>query len=187
MLNEPEASLHPDLIAPLARLIGAAAERAQVVVVSHAPALVEALDALPGARRFTLDKRLGETVVEGEGGDGVDMAGAMKQELVAKGSDLIKTRSMPLLKVSISEVTKDDLLRVDHYRTNHRRCYPYWHLYITTRFPTRLFTFRRIMGTEISINDQQNSSSSLWQHAVIVISALTRQPGKRRVGHRIVE
>ncbi|RYC30222.1 ATP-binding protein [Lichenibacterium minor] len=66
VLNEPEASLHPDLIAPLARLIGAAAERAQVVVVSHAAALVEALDALPGARRFTLEKRLGETVVEGE-------------------------------------------------------------------------------------------------------------------------
>lgn len=66
VLNEPEASLHPDLIAPLARLIGAAAGRAQVVVVSHAAALVEALDALPGARRFTLEKRLGETVVEGE-------------------------------------------------------------------------------------------------------------------------
>ncbi len=66
VLNEPEASLHPDLIPPLARLIGAAAARSQVVVVSHAPALVEALDALSGARRFTLSKRLGETVAEGE-------------------------------------------------------------------------------------------------------------------------
>lgn len=66
VLNEPEASLHPDLIAPLARLIGAAAGRAQVVVVSHAAALVEALHALPDARRFTLEKRLGETMVEGE-------------------------------------------------------------------------------------------------------------------------
>ncbi len=66
VLNEPEASLHPDLIAPLARLIGAAAARAQVVVVSHATALVEALDARPDARRFTLSKRLGETVAEGE-------------------------------------------------------------------------------------------------------------------------
>ena len=66
VLNEPEASLHPDLIAPLARLVGMAAGRAQVVVVSHAPALVEALDGLPGARRFTLAKLLGETTVEGE-------------------------------------------------------------------------------------------------------------------------
>ena len=47
----------------LARLIGTAASRTQVVVVSHAPALVKALDALPEARRFTLSKRLGETVV----------------------------------------------------------------------------------------------------------------------------
>ncbi len=66
VLNEPEASLHPDLIEPLARLVGAASALAQVVVVSHAPALVAALDALPAARRFTLDKRCGETVVEGE-------------------------------------------------------------------------------------------------------------------------
>ena len=66
VLNEPEASLHPDLIPPLARLVGAAARRSQVVVVSHAAALVGALDGLPGARRFTLDKRLGETAVEGE-------------------------------------------------------------------------------------------------------------------------
>ena len=70
VLNEPEASLHPDLIAPLARLIGTVADHAQVVVVSHAPALVEALDRLPGARRFTLDKRLGETVVDGEAARG---------------------------------------------------------------------------------------------------------------------
>ena len=66
VLNEPEASLHPDLIAPLARLIGTMAARAQVVVVSHAATLVEALEQMPGARRFTLDKRLGETIVEGE-------------------------------------------------------------------------------------------------------------------------
>lgn len=66
VLNEPEASLHPDLIPPLARLIGDAAARSQVVVVSHAAALVGALEALPAARSFTLDKRLGETAVEGE-------------------------------------------------------------------------------------------------------------------------
>ncbi len=33
---------------------------------SHAPALVTALEAVPEARAFVLEKRLGETVVEGE-------------------------------------------------------------------------------------------------------------------------
>ena len=66
VLNEPEASLHPDLLAPLARLIATAAIRSQVIVVSHAPALVTPLEAVPEARAFVLEKRLGETVVEGE-------------------------------------------------------------------------------------------------------------------------
>ena len=63
VMNEPEASLHPDLVAPLARLIQAASGRGQVVVVSHAPALVDALCSL-GARTIRLSKQLGETVVE---------------------------------------------------------------------------------------------------------------------------
>jgi predicted ATPase len=36
ILNEPETSLHPDLLPPLARLIAQAAQRTQVIVVSHA-------------------------------------------------------------------------------------------------------------------------------------------------------
>ncbi len=63
VLNEPETSLHPDLLAPLARLIADAATHTQVVVVSHAPALVEALAAGQGAQILRLDKQLGETVV----------------------------------------------------------------------------------------------------------------------------
>jgi predicted ATPase len=63
VLNEPEASLHPDLIAPLARLIGSAARRGQILVVSHAPALVEALRPY-GAQTLRLAKPLGETVIE---------------------------------------------------------------------------------------------------------------------------
>lgn len=43
ILSEPEASLHPDLLAPLARLMLKAAERCQLVVVSHAQPLVEVL------------------------------------------------------------------------------------------------------------------------------------------------
>ena len=64
VLNEPETSLHPDLLPALARLIVAASERAQVVVVSHALPLVEAL-AGEGATLLALDKELGETVVRG--------------------------------------------------------------------------------------------------------------------------
>jgi predicted ATPase len=63
VLNEPETSLHPDLLQPLARLIVQASKRSQVVVVSHAEALVEALDADAGCRRIVLEKHLGETAI----------------------------------------------------------------------------------------------------------------------------
>ncbi|ABD09034.1 conserved hypothetical protein [Rhodopseudomonas palustris HaA2] len=64
ILNEPEASLHPDLLAPLARLIAAAAERSQIIVVSHAPGLVSALDRTADSRRIVLEKQLSETLVQ---------------------------------------------------------------------------------------------------------------------------
>ncbi len=80
VLNEPETSLHPDLLAPLARLIRAAAERSQVMVVSHSRTLIDELgvvdlddedDAPVGlgspARGITLAKDLGETFVQGQG------------------------------------------------------------------------------------------------------------------------
>ena len=63
VLNEPETSLHPDLLPSLARLIAQAAKRSQLIVVSHAPALVDALEAAPGSTRIMLEKDLGETVV----------------------------------------------------------------------------------------------------------------------------
>lgn len=63
VLNEPETSLHPDLLPALARLIARAAERSQVLVVSHAQALVLALEEA-GARRIGLRKELGETHAE---------------------------------------------------------------------------------------------------------------------------
>ncbi len=40
VLNEPETSLHPDLVPPLAELIVTASEHSQVVVVTHARPLV---------------------------------------------------------------------------------------------------------------------------------------------------
>ncbi len=65
ILNEPETSLHPDLLPPLARLIARASARSQIIVVSHAQALAAAL-CDEGAREIVLSKRLGETLVEGE-------------------------------------------------------------------------------------------------------------------------
>ena len=65
VLNEPETSLHPELLPPLARLIAHASTRSQTIVVSHSERLVAALrDA--GASQVTLVKELGETLVPAE-------------------------------------------------------------------------------------------------------------------------
>jgi predicted ATPase len=66
VLNEPENSLHPDLLAPLARLIAAVAERTQVWVVAHAEALITALEATPGSRLLRLERELGATLLPGQ-------------------------------------------------------------------------------------------------------------------------
>src|SRR6202040_2173994 len=63
VLNEPETSLHPDLICALARLIATAADRSQVVAVTHSTSLIDALDAVADSTRIMLEKDLGETVV----------------------------------------------------------------------------------------------------------------------------
>lgn len=63
VLNEPESSLHPDLLPALARLIARAARESQVVVVSHAARLIAALEgaAPDDMRAIVLEKSLGET------------------------------------------------------------------------------------------------------------------------------
>jgi predicted ATPase len=66
ILNEPETSLHPDLLPPLARLIAQAAKKSQIVVVSHAVVLVSELEATSDARQIVLEKQLGETLVAGD-------------------------------------------------------------------------------------------------------------------------
>jgi predicted ATPase len=65
VLNEPETSLHPDLLPALARLISGAAERCQIIVVSHAQSLIENLAAMAGCRRLQLEKSFGETSLAG--------------------------------------------------------------------------------------------------------------------------
>ena len=68
VLNEPETSLHPDLLPALARLIARAAKDAQVIVVSHAPRLVAALDQTRGCQRIMLEKEFGETRIADSAG-----------------------------------------------------------------------------------------------------------------------
>src|SRR5207248_2692120 len=63
VLNEPETSLHPDLLGALARLIAKAAARTQVVVVTHSPRLISSLEEQPGCHSIKLDKNFGETVI----------------------------------------------------------------------------------------------------------------------------
>lgn len=61
ILNEPEASLHPDLLEPLARLLTKASEQCQIIVVSHSSKLVDALEQCSDSNLIELRKELGET------------------------------------------------------------------------------------------------------------------------------
>ncbi|MEO1525226.1 MAG: AAA family ATPase [Planctomycetota bacterium] len=65
VLNEPEASLHPELIEALGRLILKASKWSQIIVVSHNSALTELLASEPDCVPIRLHKRLGETILEG--------------------------------------------------------------------------------------------------------------------------
>lgn len=62
VLNEPETSLHPDLVAPLASMIRAAAAATQVVVVTHSQMMRGYLD-VDDASEIELYKEWGETRV----------------------------------------------------------------------------------------------------------------------------
>ena len=72
VLNEPENSLHPDLLRPLASIVIAAAAKAQTVVVTHSRAFASALEVVAGQesadlRTIELVKEFGETTVAGQG------------------------------------------------------------------------------------------------------------------------
>ncbi|MGL6246090.1 AAA family ATPase [Pseudomonas sp.] len=66
VLNEPETSLHPDLLPALARLIIRASEQCQVWVVSHARRLISALQKDPECNCIVLEKNLGQTGIVGQ-------------------------------------------------------------------------------------------------------------------------
>ncbi len=65
VLNEPETSLHPDLLPALGRLIARAADHSQVLVVTHAPKLIATLKKDKDCNFIGLQKQFGETKLEG--------------------------------------------------------------------------------------------------------------------------
>ena len=65
VLNEPETSLHPDLLPPLGRLIANAAEESQVLVVTHAAKLIKTLEGHAPCNSVVLEKDFGETRIVG--------------------------------------------------------------------------------------------------------------------------
>lgn len=65
VLNEPETSLHPDLLPALGRLIRKAAAHSQVIVVSHANRLIATLREHEESQEFCLEKEFGQTQVMG--------------------------------------------------------------------------------------------------------------------------
>ena len=67
VLNEPETSLHPDLLPALGRLIASAAARSQVLVVTHAPKLIGVLEENSECNSVRLEKEFGETRIVGIG------------------------------------------------------------------------------------------------------------------------
>jgi predicted ATPase len=67
VLNEPETSLHPDLLAPLAQLIVTGAARSQLIVVSHSRPLIAMMEKLGGpVNTIELAKHSGQTFVIGQ-------------------------------------------------------------------------------------------------------------------------
>ena len=67
VLNEPETSLHPELLPALARLMITAAERSQLLIITHSAALVDALREESAVTAIELIKELGETRIAGHG------------------------------------------------------------------------------------------------------------------------
>ena len=62
-LNEPETSLHPDLLEPLARLIFKASHSSQIWITTHSLALANYIESYSGTAPVRLEKVDGETRV----------------------------------------------------------------------------------------------------------------------------
>lgn len=66
-LNEPETSLHPDLLEPLARLIARAAFYCQLWITTHSQTLAEAIQRQTGVAPVALEKVAGATRLASSG------------------------------------------------------------------------------------------------------------------------
>ncbi|KZL18034.1 DNA replication and repair protein RecF [Pseudovibrio axinellae] len=64
-LNEPEASLHPDLLEPLAKVIAKASERSQIWLVTHSEQLADHIAEHAGAYPRRIYKENGHTGIDG--------------------------------------------------------------------------------------------------------------------------
>ncbi|HKX08271.1 MAG TPA: AAA family ATPase [Stellaceae bacterium] len=64
-LNEPETSIHPDVLDPLARLIARASERTQIWLVTHSERLAAAIAEHAAVTPLTVIKQDGETWIQG--------------------------------------------------------------------------------------------------------------------------
>jgi predicted ATPase len=65
-INEPELSLYPELLRPLASQFRRAAKQMQVIVVSHAESLINSLEDSGEATSVFLTREFGATVVQGQ-------------------------------------------------------------------------------------------------------------------------
>ena len=77
-----DASLHPDLMEPLAKLIARAAERTQVWLVTHSTRLADAIVATGAGKARTVLKVDGETRI-----DGLKRWGAFEDDLEDEDAD----------------------------------------------------------------------------------------------------
>ena len=64
-LNEPESSLHPDMLDPLADMIAEASRYSQIWIVTHSEHLAAAVFARCGARPKRVIRQDGATWIDG--------------------------------------------------------------------------------------------------------------------------
>jgi predicted ATPase len=62
VLNEPESSLHRDLLEPLAELIARASKNSQILIVTHSAALAELISEKCETKRIDLINHEGKTM-----------------------------------------------------------------------------------------------------------------------------
>jgi predicted ATPase len=74
-LNEPESSLHPDLMEPLGRMVAQAAERTQVWLVTHSERLAQVIRKTGAGEVRTVLKTDGATTI-----DGLTLLGSFRED-----------------------------------------------------------------------------------------------------------